>query len=60
MEFDFTKSKNLEKIGFVDVDDDEEFLEPLPKKKAKNNRDVEDNIELIYELKKKTQVIKLY
>ena len=43
-------------MAYVEVDEDEEILEPEPKKKAKSNRDVEDNIELMYELKKKTQV----
>jgi len=57
LNFDFTKSKrNIEKIGYVDVDDEEEELAPVEKKKKRDAKEVEDNLELIYELTKKKAV----
>jgi len=57
LNFDFTKSKrNIEKIGYVDVDDEEEILAPVEKKKKRDAAEVEDNLELIYELTKKKAV----
>ncbi len=56
IEFDFTKSKNIDKLGYVDIDDDEDDMEPVPKKKSAINKEVEENIELMYELKKKNLV----
>lgn len=60
IEFDWNRNqKRVAKLGFVDVDDDIE-VEPLQKKKLKSNRDVEDNIELNYELKRNKLVRILY
>ena len=61
IEFDWNKNqKRVAKLGYVDVDDDDLDEEPLQKKKIKSNRDVEDNIELNYELKRNKLVRILY
>ena len=57
MNFDFAQVKrNIEKVGYLDLDDDEQVFEPLEKKKKRDAKEVEDNLELIYELKKKKAV----
>jgi len=54
LNFDFASvKKNIEKVGFVDLDDEEEEFAPVEKKKKVDSREVEDNLELVYELKKK-------